>query len=53
LSFVPSPEIGEGSLFFREKYSISTTIIYTAILLLLVFVFIRIDVKHYLIRKRS
>jgi poly-gamma-glutamate system protein len=51
-SFTLSPEIGEGSLFFRERYSISTTTIYTAILLVVVFVFIRIDVKHYLVGRR-
>ncbi|KPJ48415.1 MAG: hypothetical protein AMJ41_04945 [candidate division Zixibacteria bacterium DG_27] len=52
-AFVPNPEIGEGSLFFKERYSISSTIIYTVILLAVVFVFIRIDVKHYLFRRRG
>ncbi len=45
------PELGEGPLFFKERYSVSNTIILTLILGVVVFVGIRIDVKHYLTRK--
>ncbi len=47
-----APEVGQGSLFFKDKYSISGTIFYTSILVVVLFVFIRIDVKHYIFRKK-
>ena len=46
------PELGEGSLFFKDKYSISNTIVLTLILAFVLFVMIRLDVKHYLFRKK-
>lgn len=42
------PELGDGPIFFKDRYSISDTIVLTSILALVVFVGIRIDVKHYL-----
>jgi poly-gamma-glutamate system protein len=48
-----APDLGEGSLFFKDRYSVSGTIILTVILALVVFVVIRIDVKHYLFRRHS
>ncbi len=48
-----APDLGEGALFFKDRYSISSTIILTVILALTVFAVIRIDVKHYLFRKKS
>jgi len=47
------PELGEGSLFFKDKYSISNTIVLTIILAIAVFVIMRIDVKHYLFRRKT
>ncbi len=46
-----APVVGEDPIFFREQYSIASTIIYTAILMLIVGVFIRIDVKYYIRRQ--
>ena len=47
------PELGEGSLFFKDKYSVSNTIVLTIILAIVVFVVLRIDVKHYLFKKKT
>jgi poly-gamma-glutamate system protein len=46
------PVLGEGSLFFKDKYSISSTLMLTFVLFSVVFVLIRIDVKHYLLKKK-
>lgn len=46
------PELGEGPLFFKDKYSITSTVFLTGLLLLVLFVFIRLDVAHYLFRRR-
>ncbi len=46
-----APKLGEGSLFFKDKYSISSTLMLTIILAFVVFIMIRIDVKHYIIKK--
>jgi poly-gamma-glutamate system protein len=48
-----APNLGEGALFFKDRYSVSSTIILTLILAVVVYVVIRIDVKHYLFRKKS
>ena len=48
----PEPEIGEGSMFVQERYSITTTIIYTVILLLILWVAIRIDLRYYIYRNK-
>ena len=48
-----APELGEGTLFFKDRYSISSTIILTIILALVAFAVIRIDVKHYLFKRKS
>ncbi len=45
------PEFGEGSLFFKNRYSITNTVILTIILMVVLFVFIRIDVKHYFMKR--
>jgi poly-gamma-glutamate system protein len=47
-----APEVGQGKLYFKDRYSVTSTIFLTAILALVLFVFIRVDVKHYLFRKR-
>ena len=48
-----APNLGEGALFFKDRYSVSSTIILTVILAIVVFAVIRIDVKHYLFKKRT
>ena len=45
------PELGEGPLFFRDKYSITSTLFLTIFLVLVLFVFVRLDVAHYLFRR--
>jgi len=47
-----APELGEGSLFFKDRYSISSTLILTIVLGGVVFSVIRVDVKHYLFKKQ-
>jgi poly-gamma-glutamate system protein len=47
------PQLGEGTLYFKDRYSVSSTIILTVILAVVVFAVIRIDVRHYLFRKRT
>ncbi|MBA4311228.1 MAG: hypothetical protein C0417_01220 [Chlorobiaceae bacterium] len=46
-----TPKLGEGPLFFKDRYSVSNTIFLTILLGVIVFGMIRIDVKHYLFRK--
>ena len=46
-------KLGEGSLFFKDRYSVSSTIMLTLILVIVVFIMIRIDIKHYLFRKKT
>jgi len=45
--------LGEGQLFFKDKYSISNTILLTLFLAVVVFVVIKIDVRYYLFQKRN
>ncbi len=49
---VPEPVIGEGSIFVQERYSITTTVIYTVILLLILYGAIRLDFRYYIYRNR-
>ena len=51
LEIVPAPVVGEDRIFFKDEYSIVSTIIYTAILIVIVVAFIRIDVKYYIRRQ--
>jgi poly-gamma-glutamate system protein len=51
LGIVPAPVVGEDRIFFKDEYSIASTIIYTAILIVIVVAFIRIDVKYYIRRQ--
>ncbi len=46
-------ELGDGPLFFKEKYSISNTIVLTIILGFIVFVVIKIDFKYYLFQRKT
>jgi poly-gamma-glutamate system protein len=47
-----APEVGQGKLYFKDRYSVTNTIFLTAALALVLFIFIRVDVKHYLFRKK-
>ncbi|HBC46397.1 MAG TPA: poly-gamma-glutamate system protein [candidate division Zixibacteria bacterium] len=47
----PAPEAGKDPIFQRDEYSITSTIIYTILLMIIVAVFIRIDVKYYVRRQ--
>lgn len=44
----PAPIVGEGPIFYRDEYSLSTTIIYAALLIVFVVAAIRIDIKYYI-----
>ncbi len=44
----PAPIVGEGPIFYRDEYSLSTTIIYAAILIVFVVTAIRVDIKYYI-----
>lgn len=46
-----TPPIGEGSLYFRDQYNTSTTIILTVILTIVVFAVIRIDLRSVFFRR--
>ncbi len=48
----PEPEIGEGMVFVQEKYSITTTVIYTVILLAFLWGAIRFDFRYYIYRNK-
>ena len=45
------PEVGQGSLYFSERYDITWSIILTSALCLIVFIVIRVDLSHYLRRR--
>ena len=47
------PQLGEGALYFKDRYSIVSTLVLTILLAVVVFIVIRIDVKHYLIKRTS
>jgi poly-gamma-glutamate system protein len=49
---IPRPVVGEDPIFFRDEYSISSTIIFTVVLIVAVWTAIRIDVKYY-VKKQS
>ncbi|OGC94689.1 MAG: hypothetical protein A2W25_15840 [candidate division Zixibacteria bacterium RBG_16_53_22] len=51
LEITPSPVVGEDPVFYRDEYSISSTIIYTLLLVIIVVAFIRIDIKYYIKRQ--
>ena len=53
IEVTPAPILGEDSIFFRDQYSIASTIIYTVILILIVVAFIRIDIKYYIKRQTN
>jgi poly-gamma-glutamate system protein len=48
IDVVPAPIVGEGPIFYRNEYSLSSTIIYAGILIVFVVAAIRIDIKYYI-----
>ncbi len=46
-----APEVGQGPLYFSERYDITWSIILTIILCIVVFLVIRVDLNHYLRRR--
>jgi len=47
-----APAIGEGSLYFRDQFNTSTTIILTVVLVIVVFAAIRIDLRYLIFRRK-
>ncbi len=47
------PVTGEGPLFFKDRYSVSSIVIITVILAVVVFAVVRIDLRHYLVRRKA
>lgn len=52
LEVTPEPEIGTGPIYVQERYSITTTIIYTIILLVILWAAIRLDFRYYIYRNK-
>jgi len=50
---VPLPELGEGMIFFKEKYNIPGTILSLIILSVIAFFLLRIDVWYYFMRRKG
>lgn len=48
---IPRPVVGEDPIFFKDEYSIASTIIFTLVLIVVVWTAIRIDVKYYVKRQ--
>lgn len=48
----PEPEIGYGPMYIQERYSITTTIIFTVILLVVLWAAIRLDFRYYIYRNK-
>jgi poly-gamma-glutamate system protein len=48
----PQPEIGKGSVFVREQYSVVSTTIYTMILLAVLIAAVRLDLKYYIVKNK-
>jgi poly-gamma-glutamate system protein len=47
----PLPELGTGNIFYRDRYNVPLAGVLAAIYGFIVFVVIRIDIKHYLFRR--
>lgn len=46
------PEVGEGTVFIKEQFSIISTLIYTIILLIVLVGAIRLDLRYYIYRNK-
>jgi len=52
VEMVGEPEIGQGPIFIKHRYSVVSTSIYTLILLLIVIVAIRLDLRYFIVKNR-
>lgn len=50
---IPLPAIGEGKLYYEEKYSVALTTFFLIILGAIIFVILRIDIDYYLRRHKN
>lgn len=48
---IPMPQIGKGTLYFEYRYSVGQAILYLVILCIVLFVFLKFDISHYLKRR--
>ena len=48
LAPIPLPQIGEGTLYYKMKYSVSQAILYTIVLIVIIFLSLRFDIDYYL-----
>jgi hypothetical protein len=47
----PLPEVGTGGTFYRDRYNVPLAGVLAVLYGFLIFVVVRIDIKHYLFRK--
>jgi poly-gamma-glutamate system protein len=50
---VPLPQPGEGLVFEREKYNVVTSLLVLIAYAVIIAVFVRLDIRHYLFRRRG
>lgn len=50
---VPLPDVGTGGTFYRDRYSVPLAGVLAVLYIFAIFVVVRIDLKHYLFRKRD
>lgn len=48
---VPLPDVGTGGIFYRDRYNVPLAGLLAALYGFLIFVVVRIDIKHYLFRR--
>ncbi len=48
---VPLPEVGTGGVFYQDRYNVPLAGIFALLYAFVIFVVIRIDIKHYIFRK--
>jgi hypothetical protein len=48
---IPLPEVGTGGVFFRDRYDVPLAGVLAVLYGFLIFVVVRIDLKHYLFRR--
>lgn len=49
----PLPELGTGQIFYRDRYNVPLAGVLAALYAFIVFVVVRIDIKHYLFRPKD
>jgi len=50
---VPIPEVGTGGVFYQDHYNVPLAAVLAVLYGFLIFVVVRIDLKHYLIRRKA